>query len=188
MHGAASLHLAAVQERVGLGIVELQGGIELQVPALVQTLNELVGDHLVHVARMPDAAALVDVQTHLEGLERGLLALVVREHVVCDGARELAGLHELAVTLVDGAAEAVGARHEAHVLGADTVAQKAGEGVGGHEHAADMPEVQGLVPVGHARRHHGPGGPFDPFSAIQVRHGLPTPSRLGSSYPRSARP
>lgn len=86
-----ALHLAAVQEGAGLSVVELQGGVQLQVTALVQALDELVGDHLVHVARVPDAAALVDVQAHLEGLKGRLLALVVGEHVVGDGARKLAG-------------------------------------------------------------------------------------------------
>ena len=87
LHGAVALHLAAVQEGAGLSVVELQGGIQLQVAALVQALDELVGDHLVHVARVPDAASLVDVQAHLEGLEGRLLALMVGEHVVGDGAR-----------------------------------------------------------------------------------------------------
>ena len=186
LHGAVALHLAAVQEGAGLSVVELQGGVQLQVTALVQALDELVGDHLVHVARVPDAAALVDVQAHLEGLKGRLLALVVGEHVVGDGARKLAGLLKLAVALVDGAAEAVGTGDETDVLGADAVAQKAREGVGGHEHAADVAEVQGLVPIGHTRRHHGAGGPLDPLSAIQVRHGSPTPS-VSRKHPANLR-
>ncbi len=188
LHRAAALHLAAVEERAGLGVVELQGGVELQVAVLVQARDELVGDHLVHVAGMPDARAIVDVELHLEGLERGLLTLVVGQHVIGDGSLELARLHQLAIALVDGAAEAVGARNEAHVLGADAIAQEAREGVGGHKHAADMAEVQGLVAVGHARRHHGAARPGNAGVILQVRHGLPTPSKQSKRCSRLSRP
>ena len=170
LHGAAALHLAAVEERARLGIVELQRGLALEPAVRVELLDEGVCDLLVHLARMPDARAVEDVEAHLEIFEGALLRLVVAHHVVLDRARELPRLDEFAVALVDGRAEAVGARHEAHIFSADAVAQESREGVGGDEHAADVAEVQRFVAVGHARRHHGAARPFDAFVIFEIRH------------------
>ena len=180
LHGAAPDHLAAVEERARFRIVELQRASALQVPVLVQLLDELLGDQLMHVARMPHAGAFVDGQADAVGVQRVHLRLVVALDVLGDGAVELAGLHQLAVALVDGRAEAVGAADEAHVGRADAVAQEAREGVGRHEHPGDVAEVQRLVAVGHARRDDGALGPRDSFVAIgRCCHRCPAPSALG---------
>ena len=180
LHGAAAHHLAAVEERARLSVVELQRGTALQMAVLVQLLDELLADQLVHVARVAHARPLVDGQADVVGIERGLLRLMVLLHVVGDGAVELPRLHELAIALVDGRAEAVGAADEAHVGRADAVAQEAREGVGRHEHPGDVAEVQRLVAVGHARRDDGalrPGGAF--VAIARCCHRCPAPSVLG---------
>ena len=177
LHGAAALHLPAVEERARLGVVELQRGALVQMPVLVQLLDELLADELVHIARMPDVGAFVDVEADAEGRKRRLLALVVGQHVLLDGAVELPRLHKLAVALVDGRAEAIRAADEADVRRADAIAQKAREGVGRHEHAGDVAEMQGLVAVGHARRDDGPLGPGRAFCvSVRCCHRLQAPS------------
>ena len=66
---------------------------------------------------------------------------------------------ELAVALHDGRAVAIRAGNEEDVLGADAVAQEAREEISGNKDAADVPEVQVLVAVGHARRYDGAAWP-----------------------------
>ena len=163
-----ALHLTAVQEDARLRIEELQGTQALQPAVLVQGADEGEGILRMDLAGVSDAAALEDVRRHVIGRKGGRLSVVVALHVFADGAGELPGLHQLAVALVDGAAETVGAGHEAHVLRADAVPEKAGEGVRRNEDAADVPEMQGLVAVGHAGGDHGTGRPDGPAFALQI--------------------
>ena len=76
---------------------------------------------------------------------------MVAHHVVGDAPRKLSRLDELSVAFVDRRAEAVGARNEEHILFANAVAKEARIGVGGHEHARNVAEVQLLIAIGHAR-------------------------------------
>ena len=103
----------------------------------------------MEVARGLEAAAGVQVERDLVGVEGALLRVVVLADVVDDGA-PVACLATLAVALHDGGAVAVRARDEHDVLAADAVAQEAREEVGGHEDSSDVAEVQVLVAVGHA--------------------------------------
>ena len=102
LHGAMALHLAAVQERAGLGVVELQRRALLQPAVLMQLLDERLADKLVDLAGMPDVGPFVDIKADVIGIQRVFLAVVVAQHVILDGAIELPGLHQLAVALVDG--------------------------------------------------------------------------------------
>ena len=157
-HGAAADHLATVQERLGLGVIELQRGALLEEAALVESADPLVGELGMNLAGAAQAGALVDVEGDLVVVERGLLSGVEARDVVGDGALESLALHDLAVALHDRRAVAVGARDEQHVALANAVAQEAREEVRGDEHAGDVAEVQVLVAVGHARRDDGAGG------------------------------
>ena len=131
----------------------------MQIAVLVELLDERLADLLMHLAGMPHAAALVDGQADVVGIERLLLRIVVSLHVLSDRSVEFARLDELAVPLVDGRTEAIGTRDEPHVLGPDTVAQETGVAVGRHEHAGYVSEMERLVSVGHARRDNGTLGP-----------------------------
>lgn len=62
LHGAMALHLAAVQERARLGVVELQRRALLQPAVLIQLLDERLADELVDLAGMPDVGAFVDIK------------------------------------------------------------------------------------------------------------------------------
>ncbi len=178
-HRAVADDLAAVQERLCLGVVELQRGALLERAHLVQAANPLVGELGVEGLGGREAAAGVDVERDLVGVERGFLVVVVAADVVGDGAVELAGLGELAVALHDGRAVAVSAGDEHHVLLTDAVAQEAGEEVGRHEHAADVAKVQVLVAVGHAG---GDDGTLGEAGAVHVQISHVSPSRLVDNF------
>ena len=66
--------------------------------------------------------------------------------------------------------------------GPDAVAQKAREGVGGHEHAGDVAEVQRLVAVGHARRHDGAAGPLDRAALAALNVSAQRAARSSASF------
>ena len=155
LHGAEALHLAAVEELPRLHVVELLGGAKRQGARLVQALLDLGGEGGMVARGGLKGAAGEDVQRDVVGLERLLLVLVVRLHVVDDCALVAFLGDLLAVALHDGRAVAVGARHEHDVGGADAVAQEARVEVGGHEDARDVAEVQVLVAIGHAAGHDG---------------------------------
>ena len=148
LHGAVALHLAAVEERARLRVVELQRGALVQPAVFVQLLDERLADALMHLAGMPDVGAFIDVQADVVGVKRGLLLVVVALDVFLDGAGELAGFHQLAVALVDGRAEAVGSADEANVFGADAVAQKRAKQSAGTNTPATCPKCSGLLPYG----------------------------------------
>ena len=155
LDGAAADHLAAVEEGLCLGVVELRSGALLQPAVLVQRADEPVRHLVVFLAGFSQGRALVDVQADVEGVERGLLLVMVALHVVEDAALELAGLDQLAVALHDGGAVAVCAGNEEHVVAADAVPQEARVDVCRDEDAANVAEVQALVAIGHARRDDG---------------------------------
>ena len=146
LHGAAPNRLAAVEERARFRIVELQRASALQVPVLVQLLDELLGDQLMHVARMPHAGAFVNGQADAVGIQRVLLRLVVALDVLGDGAVELAGLHQLAVALVDGRAEAVGAADERTLAAPMRSRRKRAKASAGTNTPAMWPKCSGLLP------------------------------------------
>ena len=154
-HGAMALHLAAVQEGLGLHVKELARGALDEDALLVQAANQLVGKRRVEGLRRLEAGSRKDVERDLVGVERLLLQVVVVAHVVLDRARVALALDLLAVAFHDGGAKAVRAADEDDVLGADAVAKEAREEVGGDEDAADVAKVQVLVSVWHAARDDG---------------------------------
>ena len=151
LHGAIAMHLAAVEELARLRVVELQRFHKAQVAVFMQLFKQVVRHALMHFARATNARTLVNGKRDVVSIERRLLCIVVALHIVDDGALEALVFAGLAVALLDRRAEAVGARNEEHILFANAVAKKARIGVGGHEHARNVAEVQLLIAIGHAR-------------------------------------
>ena len=126
----------------------------MQPAVFVELFDERLADNLVHFTAVADVRAFVNVQADIVRVKRGLLLVVVLQHVVLNGAGKLARFHQLAIALVNGRAEAVGAADEANVVGANAVAQKTREAISRHEHAGNVAEMQRLVAIGHARGNH----------------------------------
>ena len=105
----------------------------------------------MHFARTANARTLVDGKRDIVSIERRLLRIVVALHVVDDGTLKALIFAGFAIALLDRRAEAVGARNKEHILFANAVAEEASIGIGGHEHARNMAEVQLLIAIGHAR-------------------------------------
>ena len=160
LDGTASLHLAAVEEGIGHGIIELQGLLQMQMAVFMQAADEPFAHLVMDFAGMADAAAIVDGEADVIGIQGRLLLVVVAHDVVRDGPLELASFHELAITFVDGRAIAVGTGNESHVIRTDTVAQEARKTVSGNEDASHMTEMKRLVAVRHARRYHSASRPL----------------------------
>ena len=167
LDGAAADHLTAVEERAGLGIVELQRGALGDGALLVQALDNLGGHLVVDLGRRLKARATVDVAADVVVVEGRGLAGVIGLDILADGLVVAFVLLELAVALHDGRAVAVGARGEDDVLAAQTVAQEAGEEVGRDKDAADVAKVKALVAVGLAGGNDGAARP-----AGTVVHGV----------------
>ena len=130
LDGAAADYLTAVEERAGLGIVELQRGALGDGALLVQALDNLGGHLVVNLRGRLKARAAVDIAADVVVVEGRGLAGVIGLDILGDGLVVALVLLELAVALHDGRAVAVGARGEDDVLAAQTVAQEAGEEVG----------------------------------------------------------
>ena len=182
LDGAAADHLAAVEERAGLGIVELQRGALGDGALLVQALDNLGGYLVVDLGRRLKARAAVDVAADVVVVEGRGLAGVIGLDILADGLVVALVLLELAVALHDGRAVAVGARGEDDVLAAQTVAQEAGEEVGRDKDAANVAKVKALVAVGLAGGNDGAARP-----AGTVVHGVfgchGTPSHMVRAHP-----
>jgi hypothetical protein len=148
--GAAADDLPAVEERFALRVVELRRGAADQVAIAVERGENPRAHIFVDLAGGLEGARREQVRLHRVGVERGLLPLVVRGDELFERAGERAGRDLRGVVGDDRRAVAIGAGDEGDVLGADAVAQEAGEGVGMNEHAADVAEVQVLIPVRHA--------------------------------------
>ena len=147
---AAPHHLATVQKRLRLGVVELKRRFLAEETVLVELLDECLGDMLMDLASVADSRAIVNREANTVRAQRVRLTLVVAHHVVGDAPVELPRLDELSIALVDRGAEAVGSRDESDVILADAVPQEARERVCRDEHASDVPEMQRLVAVWHA--------------------------------------
>ena len=186
LDGAAADHLTAVEERAGLGIVELQRGALGDGALLVQALDNLSGYLVVDLGRRLKARAAVDVTADVVVVEGRGLAGVIGLDILVNGLVVALVLLELAVALHDGRAVAVGARGEDDVLAAQTVAQEAGEEVGRDKDAADVAKVKALVAIGLAGGNDGASRP-----AGTVVHGVfgchGTPSHMVRARP-GARP
>ena len=167
LDGAAADDLAAVEERAGLGVVELQRGALGDRALLVQALDNLGGHLVVDLGSRLKARAAVDVTADVVVAEGRGLAGVVGLDVLANGLVVALVLLEFAVALHDGRAVAVGARGEDHVLAAQAIAQEAGEEVGGDKDATNVAEVQALVAVGLAGGNDGAARP-----AGTVVHGV----------------
>ena len=182
LDGAAADDLAAVKERAGLGVVELQGGTLGDGALLVQALDNLGGHLVVNLDGRLKARAAVDVAADVVVVEGRGLAGVVGLDVLANGLVVALVLLELAVALHDGRAVAVGARGEDYVLAAQAVAQEAGEEVGGDKDATNVAEVQAFVAVGLAGGNDGAARP-----AGTVVHGVfgchGTPSHMVRARP-----
>ena len=151
LHGTIAMHLAAVEELARFRVVELQRFHKAQVTVFVQLFEQIVRHALMHFARATNARTLVNGKRDIVSIERRLLRIVVALHVVDDGTLKALIFAGLAVTLLNRRAEAVGARNEEYILFANAVAKEARIGVGGHEHARNVAEVQLLIAIGHAR-------------------------------------
>ena len=186
LDGAAADHLAAVEERAGLGVVELQRGALGDGALLMQALDNLGGHFVVNLRSRLKARAAVDIAADVVVVEGRGLAGVIGLDVLVNGLVVALVLLELAVALHDGRAVAVGARGEDDVLAAQTVAQEAGEEVGRDKDAADVAKVKALVAVGLAGGNDGAARP-----AGTVVHGVfgchGTPSHMVRARP-GARP
>ena len=186
LDGAAADHLAAVEERAGLGVVELQRGALGDGALLMQALDNLGGHFVVNLRSRLKARAAVDIAADVVVVEGRCLAGVIGLDVLVNGLVVALVLLELAVALHDGRAVAVGARGEDDVLAAQTVAQEAGEEVGRDKDAADVAKVKALVAVGLAGGNDGAARP-----AGTVVHGVfgchGTPSHMVRARP-GARP
>lgn len=167
LDGAAADHLAAVEERAGLGVVELQRGALGDGALLMQALDNLGGHFVVNLRSRLKARAAVDIAADVVVVEGRCLAGVIGLDVLVNGLVVALVLLELAVALHDGRAVAVGARGEDDVLAAQTVAQEAGEEVGRDKDAADVAKVKALVAVGLAGGNDGAARP-----AGTVVHGV----------------
>ena len=182
LDGAAADDLAAVEERAGLGIVELQRGALGDGALLVQALDNL-GSHLVvDLGCRLKARAAVDIAADVVVVEGRGLAGVIGLDILADGLIVAFVLLELAVALHDGRAVAVGARGEDDVFAAQAVAQEAGEEVGRDKDAANVAKVKALVAVGLAGGNDGAARP-----AGTVVHGVfgchGTPSHIVRAQP-----
>lgn len=153
------MHLAAVEELARLRIVELQRFHKAQVTVFVQLFEQIVRHALMHFARAANARTLVNGKRDIVSIERRLLRIVVALHVVDDGALKALVFAGFAVTLLNRRSVTVGARNEEHILFANAVAKEARIGVGGHEHARNMAEMQLLIAIGHARGNNRTRGP-----------------------------
>ena len=186
LDGAAADHLTAVEERAGLGIVELQRGALGDGALLVQALDNLGGHLVVNLRSRLKARAAVDIAADVVVVEGRGLAGVIGLDILADGLIVALVLLELAVALHDGRAVAVGARGEDDVLAAQTVAQEAGEEVGRDKDATDVAKVKALVAIGLAGGNDGAARP-----AGTVVHGVfgchGTPSHMVRARP-GARP
>ena len=182
LDGAAADHLAAVEERAGLGIVELQRGAFGDGALLVQALDNLGGHLVVNLRSRLKARAAVDVAADVVVVEGRGLAGVVGLDVLANGLIVALVLLELAVAFHDGRAVAVGARGEDDVLAAQAVAQEAGEEVGRDKDAANVAKVKALVAIGLAGGNDGAARP-----AGTVVHGVfgchGTPSHMVRARP-----
>ena len=182
LDGAAADHLAAVEERAGLGVVELQRGALGDGALLMQALDNLGGHFVVNLRSRLKARAAVDIAADVVVVEGRCLAGVIGLDVLVNGLVVALVLLELAVALHDGRAVAVGARGEDDVLAAQTVAQEAGEEVGRDKDAADVAKVKALVAVGLAGGNDGAARP-----AGTVVHGVfgchGTPSHMVRARP-----
>ena len=182
LDGAAADDLAAVEERAGLGIVELQRGALGDGALLVQPLDNL-GSHLVvDLGRRLKARAAVDIAADVVVVEGRGLAGVIGLDILANGLVVALVLLELAVALHDGRAVAVSARGEDDVLAAQAVAKEAGEEVGRDKDAANVAKVKALVAVGLAGGNDGAARP-----AGTVVHGVfgchGTPSHMVRARP-----
>ena len=131
----------------------------------------------MNLAAMTEAAALVHIKTDVVRIERCLLAIVITTNIVFQSSLERTGFNFLAIPLFDRRTEAIGARDEYHVFGADAIAEEASIAVGRHKDAAHMAKVQRLVAIRHARRYNGTLRPLDTFILIlRWSHCSPTPS------------
>ena len=126
----------------------------------MQAADEPFAHLVMNLSGVADAAAIVDGEADVIGIQGRLLLVVVAHDVVRDGPLELAGFHELAIAFVDGRAIAVGTGNESHIFGTDTVAQEARKTVSGNEDASHMTEMKRLVAVRHARRYHSASRPL----------------------------
>ena len=186
LDGAAADDLAAVEERAGLGIVELQRGALGDGALLVQALDNL-GSHLVvDLGRRLKVRAAIDIAADVVVVEGRGLAGVIGLDILADGLVVALVLLEFAVALHDGRTVAVGARGEDDVFAAQAVAQEAGEEVGRDKDAANVAKVKALVAVGLAGGNDGAARP-----AGTVVHGVfgchGTPSHMVRARP-GARP
>ena len=102
LDGAAADDLAAVEERAGLGVVELQRGALGDGALLVQALDNLGGHLVVDLGRRLKARAAVDVAADVVVVEGRCLAGVVGLDVLANGLVVAFVLLELAVALHDG--------------------------------------------------------------------------------------
>ena len=186
LDGAAADDLATVEERSGLGIVELQGRALGDSALLVQTLDNLSGHLIMDLGRRLKARAAVDVAADVVVVEGRGLTGVIGLDVLTNGLVVALVLLELAVALHDGRSVAVGSRGEDDILAAQAVAQEAGEEVGRDKDAADVAKVKALVAVGLAGGNDGAARP-----AGTVVHGVfgchGTPSHMVRARP-GARP
>ena len=182
LDGAAADDLAAVEERAGLGIVELQRGALGDGALLVQAFDNLGGHLVVDLDGRLKARAAVDVTADVVVVEGRGLAGVIGLDILANGLVVALVLLELAVALHDGRAVAVGARGEDHVLAAQAIAQEAGEEVGGDKDATNVAKVQALVAIGLASGDDGAARP-----AGTVVHGVfgchGTPSHMVRARP-----
>ena len=182
LDGAAADHLTAVEERTGLGVVELQRGALGDGALLVQALDNLGGHLVVNLRSRLKARAAVDIAADVVVVEGRGLAGVVGLDILANGLVVALVLLELAVALHDGRAVAVGARGEDDVLAAQAVAQETGEEVGRDKDAANVAKVKALVAVGLAGGNDGAARP-----AGTVVHGVfgchGTPSHMVRARP-----
>ena len=96
-----ALHLATVQERLRLGVVELKRRFLAEETILVELLDECLGDMLMDLAGVADSRAIVNREANTVRAQRVRLTLVVAHHVVGDAPVELPRLDELSIPLVD---------------------------------------------------------------------------------------
>ncbi len=162
-HRATSLHLAAIQELMGLGVVELQRLALGKIAALIEPRDKGVCHGRMDGLCRIQSRSAIKVERYLIGSQRVLLGLMVGAHIVCDGAL-IALSGQFAVALHDRGAIAVGAAHKDHVLRANAIAQEAGIEIRRHKHAADMAKVQPFVAIRHASGDHGAARKMRPRS------------------------
>ena len=163
-------HLATVQKRLRLGVVELKRRFLVEETVLVELLDERLGNMLMDLAGVTDSRAIVNREANTVRAQRVRLTLMVAHHIVGDAPVELPRLDELSIALVDRGAKAVGSRNESDVILADAVPQKARERVCRNEHASDVSEMQRLVAVWHARGDDRACRPFHRVLVSAVSH------------------